>query len=38
MKTSWKVDSVIGKFDAYNDVLEQTLGFEYVFRKFKSGY
>ncbi|CAN2254058.1 class I SAM-dependent methyltransferase [Bacillus vallismortis] len=34
MKTSWKEDSVAGKFDAYNDVLEQTLGFEYVFRKF----
>ncbi|MDV9185110.1 MULTISPECIES: class I SAM-dependent methyltransferase [Bacillus] len=34
MKTSWKEDSVAGKFDAYNDVLEQTLGFEFVFRTF----
>lgn len=36
MKTSWKEKNTANKFDAYNDVLEQVLGFDFVFKTFNS--
>ncbi|MDE0582888.1 hypothetical protein ON064_07520 [Planococcus sp. A6] len=35
-KTSFKEEIVATKFDAYNDTLEQTLGFRFVFPAFNS--
>ncbi|MCY9514137.1 class I SAM-dependent methyltransferase [Paenibacillus apiarius] len=31
MQTSWKQEVVANQFEAYNDILEQTLGFRFVF-------
>ncbi|MBY0159689.1 class I SAM-dependent methyltransferase [Cytobacillus firmus] len=35
-KTSFKEGTIANKFDAYNDILEQTLGFRFVFQTFIS--
>ncbi|MGG3989304.1 class I SAM-dependent methyltransferase [Bacillus smithii] len=36
MKTSFKEGTIAKKFEAYNDILEQTLGFRFVFETFLS--
>lgn len=36
MKTSWKEDTITEKFNAYNDILEQILGFQFIFQTFIS--
>lgn len=36
MKTSFKTEMIANKFEAYNDILEQTLGFRFVFQTFLS--
>ncbi|CAM4272262.1 SAM-dependent methyltransferase [Bacillus manliponensis] len=36
MKTSFKEENIANKFEAYNDILEQTLGFRFVFETFLS--
>ncbi|WP_243292200.1 class I SAM-dependent methyltransferase [Bacillus sp. FJAT-47783] len=36
MKTSFKEGTIANKFEVYNDILEQTLGFRFVFETFLS--
>ncbi|MFL1676625.1 class I SAM-dependent methyltransferase [Paenibacillus dendritiformis] len=36
MQTSWKEEDVAKQFEAYNDILEQTLGFRFVFDLLKN--
>ncbi|NBJ70715.1 MULTISPECIES: class I SAM-dependent methyltransferase [Clostridia] len=36
MKTSFKKEIIANKFEAYNDILERTLGFRFVFQTFLS--
>lgn len=36
MQTSWKEEDVANQFEAYNDILEQTLGFRFVFDLLKT--
>lgn len=36
MQTSWKEEDVAKQFEAYNDILEQTLGFRFVFDLLKT--
>ncbi|EIM04934.1 Menaquinone biosynthesis methyltransferase ubiE [Planococcus antarcticus DSM 14505] len=37
-KTSFKEGIIANKFDTYNDILEQTLGFRFVFPAFTSNF